>query len=276
MSSPSTRRNSKHGDRPRPRPQIAERPASPRRWSRARRSTACVSFHIVIAASGMCEAGRIRHRLKNWLWRDEATVLLVGFQAQGTLGRILQDGARPVRIQGEEIQGPRAHPLDRSLLRPCRRAGARGWIEKRLPIRHEVFLVHGEEPALAGLQARLSEILRPAADRDPGDRRELRIDRPRRATCQRRSLRRASIARSLGRLDWHNDLSNLLLDINDSRARRRRREVACGCHPPAAQGADRRRMTVDLPNARSRAGEGRLRRVFGRGLPRDSRRRRPA
>jgi metallo-beta-lactamase family protein len=172
-------------------------------------------FHIVIAASGMCEAGRIRHRLKNWLWRDEATVLLVGFQAQGTLGRILQDGAAAVRIQGEEFKvRARIRSID---LYSGHADGPElaDWISKRLPIRHNVFLVHGEEPALSALQARLSgivdsaKIIIPAIDET--------FELTARGARPVESHERPRIDRQkVAQLDWHNDVSQLYLDINDA------------------------------------------------------------
>jgi metallo-beta-lactamase family protein len=116
-------------------------------------------FHIVIAASGMCEAGRIRHRLKNWLWREEGTVLLVGFQAAGTLGRILSDGASIVKIQGEEITvRARIRSID-VYSGHADGAELENWISKRLPVRHAIFLVHGEQGALAAMKARLVKMV---------------------------------------------------------------------------------------------------------------------
>ena len=103
-------------------------------------------FHIVIAASGMCDAGRIRHHLRNWLWNARGTVLLVGFQAQGTLGRFLVDGATAVRIQGNEIKvAATIRTIDEYSGHADGSELAR-WIAERRPIRRGLFLVHGEEP----------------------------------------------------------------------------------------------------------------------------------
>ncbi|MFN3525582.1 MAG: MBL fold metallo-hydrolase RNA specificity domain-containing protein [Paracoccus sp. (in: a-proteobacteria)] len=170
-------------------------------------------FHIVIAASGMCEAGRIRHRLKNWIWRDEATVLFTGFQAAGTLGRILRDGATSVRIQGDEFAvRARIRSLD---LYSGHADGTelRDWIVERLPVRHQVFLVHGEDPAITGLAARLdgtvaaADVLRPELDEGfaltaTGAARLASAGGPR--------LDPGQVAHP----DSHNDMSRLVLDIN--------------------------------------------------------------
>lgn len=112
-------------------------------------------WHIVLAGSGMCDAGRIRRHLKRLLWRRQTTVLLTGYQAKGTLGRLLQEGRSEVRIQGDAV---RVNARVRSLDGYSGHADAEGltaWAAARRPVAGQVFLNHGEPEALAGLKARL-------------------------------------------------------------------------------------------------------------------------
>lgn len=176
-------------------------------------------FHIVIAASGMCEAGRIRHRLKNWLWRDEATVLLVGYQAAGTLGRILEDGASTVRIQGDEIKvRARIRRLD------IYSGHADGpelveWVRTRQPIRAGIFLVHGEDTGISGLRQRLSAVLPEQKIRTPHLDAAFRLtpDGPADISDVMRPPRIDPFG--AGHIDWHNDFQSLVLDLQDELAK---------------------------------------------------------
>lgn len=99
---------------------------------------------LIMAGSGMCNAGRILHHLKHGLWREETLVMIVGYQGEGTLGRQLVDGAKEVKIFGEEIavkaqihtlNGFSAHAGQSELLK---------WIRFLAPSKPRVVLTHGE------------------------------------------------------------------------------------------------------------------------------------
>ncbi|MBQ5840776.1 MAG: MBL fold metallo-hydrolase [Clostridia bacterium] len=114
---------------------------------------------VILSASGMCEAGRIRHHIKHNLWRPESTILFVGYQSNGTLGRKIVDGAPTVKLFGEEIQ-VRAHietlegisgHADKDMLL--------GWLKKLPTPPKQVFVNHGEDSVCEAFAAAVRQEL---------------------------------------------------------------------------------------------------------------------
>lgn len=110
---------------------------------------------VIISASGMATAGRVRHHLKHNLWDPKNSVIIVGYQAEGSTGRKLVEGAKKVSLLGEEIkveasiyslQGFSAH-ADRSMLL--------NWIGHFKKFPKKIFLVHGEEKAITALKSEI-------------------------------------------------------------------------------------------------------------------------
>lgn len=170
---------------------------------------------IIMAASGMCDAGRIRHHLKQHLWRRDATVLFVGYQAPGSLGQIIQSGAERVRIHGEEVAvKARIRSLE-SFSAHADQAELVAWVKARLPVRNTIFMSHGEPAAMTAFRDELARagcdpahILAPALD----DRFELTIDT---APVRHALDKRLSDAAAAAPADWHNAYARLLLDLGD-------------------------------------------------------------
>ncbi|MEG2074158.1 MAG: MBL fold metallo-hydrolase RNA specificity domain-containing protein, partial [Angelakisella sp.] len=98
---------------------------------------------VIISASGMCDAGRIKHHLKHNLWRPESTILFVGYQGVGTLGRLLLDGAKTVKLFGETIDVRAEVTRMHSMSGHADQAGLLTWIKAFTPAPQKVFVVHG-------------------------------------------------------------------------------------------------------------------------------------
>jgi len=109
---------------------------------------------IIISASGMCDAGRIRHHLKHNLWRPENTILFVGYQAEGTLGRLILEGKKIVRIFGEDIAVKADIRTINCYSAHADQTGLLEWAKKFTSPPREIFVVHGE-PESSNTLARL-------------------------------------------------------------------------------------------------------------------------
>jgi metallo-beta-lactamase family protein len=184
-----------------------------------------ISGAIIIAASGMCEAGRIRHHLVHNLPRRDSTILFVGFQAQGSLGRVILEGAQRVRISGRDIAvRAQVRHID-SYSAHADREELLDWITAAGPIAGTLFIDHGEEEAIDALaaEAQARGLAPTVIAPEMGDCYRLAAGQSARRIRRGAQSRRSAVGR-----DWQNDYADLatglkrrLAAIEDERARSR-------------------------------------------------------
>jgi metallo-beta-lactamase family protein len=166
-----------------------------------------LSGAIILAGSGMCEGGRVRHHLVHNLARPDSTVLFVGYQAQGSLGRSIVDGAQRVRISGHDIAVRAQISRIETYSAHADRADILGWIRRRHPIAGSLFLDHGEKPALESLRGALDadeSVLVPAL----GERYRLLPSQPARRLSTGNPEAQAVVG-----ADWQNDYAQFAVNL---------------------------------------------------------------
>ena len=114
---------------------------------------------IIISASGMCDAGRIKHHLRHHLGRPECAIVIIGFQATGTLGRRLVDGEKQVRLFGEDIRVRASIHTIGGLSAHADQAALLNWLKGFEKAPQRSFVVHGEAATACGFADRLADEL---------------------------------------------------------------------------------------------------------------------
>ena len=117
------------------------------------------SSKVIISSGGMCEGGRIRHHLKHNLWDSRNTILFVGYQANGTLGRIIYDGAESVKIFGEEIDVKARIALLQGISGHADRDGLISWLSAFDQKPSWVFVNHGDDQSCSGFASYVQDNL---------------------------------------------------------------------------------------------------------------------
>lgn len=112
---------------------------------------------IIISASGMCDAGRIKHHLKHHLWKKNSSIVFVGYQAEGTLGRAIKDGAKSVTIFGEKILvRAQVHTVE-GFSGHADKEGLLDWLKGFQKKPKKIFVVHGEKEAARDFARHIEE-----------------------------------------------------------------------------------------------------------------------